>query len=217
MDSEKVYPISEKKLLDLRKKGRVPHSKLAARMFTLGVLTLFSGFFKTRIRRVLFMLTEIDNQLDSISFAITEATITLITISLLLLLGYSLFSLFETKFLVLPYGWHKEGVRKIKNPITFKTELLMGILTGPLILVWAVFSIKPGDYLGLSSIQLTLQNSINIFGIYAICLAFVISIINKLNFRLTHKMSKEEIIQESLEGEMSLANRRLINKTSSEL
>jgi len=219
MESEKVYPISEKKLLDLRDKGLVPHSKIAARMFTLGVLVLFATFFKSRFRRILYMLTnsEKDNQLDYISVIITEATMTLMMLSVLLLFSYFLFSLIETKFLVLPYGRHREGARKLKNPISIKTELVLGLLTGTLVLIWAIFSIKTSDYVGLLSLKLALQNSLNIFGIFAICLAFTLSIIKKLNFRLSHKMSKQEIIKESLEGKMSPSNRRLIDRASGDL
>lgn len=219
MESEKVYPISEKKLLDLRDKGLVPHSKIAARMFTLGVLVLFTTFFKSRFRRILYMLTntEKNNHLDYISVIITEATMTLIVLSVLLFFSYFIFSLLETKFLILPYGRHKEGARKLKNPIPIKTELVLGLFTGTLVLIWAIFSIRVSDDVGLLSLKLSLQNSLNIFGVFAICLAFTLSTINKLNFRLSHKMSKEEIIKESLEGEMSPSNRRLIDRASGDL
>ena len=217
MNSEKIYPISEKKLLDLRNQGQVPHSKLAARIFTFGVIIVSFELFKSRIRRVWLPFTgPIEDQyFDNLSVEVVEGTTLLILLSLLILISYFIFSLIETKFLRLPLGNYPKGIRKLKNPISIKIELFLGLLVAPVFLFYLV--LQKGDYSLIEKIQDHLNKEVLLYGCACIWTSVICSILNKLKFRLEQRMSKEEIIKESLEGQMSPATRSLISKASTEL
>jgi len=165
------------------------------------------------------MLTNIgeENSLDYVSVILAEATWILVLCALLIFFSNFLNSLFETKFLFLPFGKYKEGVRKLKSPISIKGELLLGVILGPMILLLGVFSLKAGDFSNPENIIENLPLNVKLIGFLSICLSFALTATNKLTFRLAQKMSKAEIIKESLEGQMSPANRSLIDRASSEL
>ncbi len=219
MEAEKVYPISEKKLLELRKKGLVPHSIVAARIFTFGVLLLSTNLFKAPFRRIMYMFTGAanDSTLDYVSVILLEALKALTTSSLTIFGSYLLFSLVETRFLVLPFSNYKEGIRKIKNPISIGSELILTLILGLPFLIWIVFSINSNNSSFLLSDTSEIANPLNTFGIFAIFLSLSVSLLNKLQFWLRNRMSKTEILKESLEGQMSPTNRGLIDKAKLEI
>jgi flagellar biosynthesis protein FlhB len=220
MSSDKVYPATEKKLTDLRQKGILPYSILASRLLTLGCAIIFSNLLHKEVMQLFLNLKNCDNSesIDAIfQLSFYNIGYLLGKLSVLLLIPSLLLPFIGTKLTILPYKRYKEGTRNKKKTISIFGELFWGSVISPISLIVVTLLTVFHDKEHFHTFNENLPTIINSFGAYFTVIGLLLLIFENLRFRLSHRMSKAEIIAESLEGQMSPANRRLIDKSSSEI
>lgn len=220
MASDRIYPATQKKISELRGKGIIPYSKLAWKFITLGCIIILGNFIFPSFKQLFSGIKDIN---DTSSLEVLVSTINANTVFLLIkgsaiILVLSFFlPWINAKFLLLPFKKYPDGIKYSRQSISILSELFWSLICSPLsLLIILMITNYDNRYHSLNPKNLV-NFSINSLGIYFTFIGLFLSLIESLGFRLSHKMNKEEIITESLEGQMSGTNRSLISKAGSEL
>lgn len=213
MNDEKIFPPTQKKLSDLRSQGQIAFYNLPPRLFLLGLATLSANILFSRFKRILALTQNFGTfSTDIYSSVMLREYIFLSTSLLIFLVGtYATYSLINTKALILPFTKYPKGVCK-KQKVSVLTLCMISILLSPLTyLIIFIGSLKSPNEIP-SSLTLLSETILTFFPWFCLSLSIGLSLIKRMSFIIENKMSKAELIQESLEGQMSSANKRMISQ-----